>query len=255
AGAFFPGFMLAALYIGYVIVLAKWKPELMPPLKESERHVELPDFAQKLKAGNANALTGLWRAVRGDAGVAKGTAWTQFGMSLLPALAIAGIIAVTYQAATAPIVEESTAGLQEAGGAGTLSGQDEPETDLAQVGGLAEPPSEDAGTPAKAAEPVATEPQSATKMAEATPESALQPPAVNAHERLPVPGWFWIVFGICVAIAALTYWLWSWERFEVFKFLLSSFFPLAVLILAVLGSIVFGLATPTEAAAVGALGG
>jgi TRAP-type mannitol/chloroaromatic compound transport system permease large subunit len=37
--------------------------------------------------------------------------------------------------------------------------------------------------------------------------------------------------------------------------LLTSFFPLAILILAVLGSIVFGLATPTEAAAVGAFGG
>ena len=37
--------------------------------------------------------------------------------------------------------------------------------------------------------------------------------------------------------------------------LLTSFFPLALLILAVLGSIVFGLATPTEAAAVGAFGG
>ncbi len=33
--------------------------------------------------------------------------------------------------------------------------------------------------------------------------------------------------------------------------LLSSFFPLALLIIAVLGSIVFGLATPSEAAAVG----
>ena len=37
--------------------------------------------------------------------------------------------------------------------------------------------------------------------------------------------------------------------------LLASFFPLSILILAVLGSIVFGLATPTEAAAVGAFGG
>jgi tripartite ATP-independent transporter DctM subunit len=37
--------------------------------------------------------------------------------------------------------------------------------------------------------------------------------------------------------------------------LLTSFFPLAVLILAVLGSILFGLATPTEAASIGALGG
>ena len=35
----------------------------------------------------------------------------------------------------------------------------------------------------------------------------------------------------------------------------SSFLPLAVLILAVLGSILFGLATPTEAASAGALGG
>jgi tripartite ATP-independent transporter DctM subunit len=36
--------------------------------------------------------------------------------------------------------------------------------------------------------------------------------------------------------------------------LLTSFFPLAVLILSVLGAIVFGLATPTEAASVGAFG-
>jgi TRAP-type mannitol/chloroaromatic compound transport system permease large subunit len=42
---------------------------------------------------------------------------------------------------------------------------------------------------------------------------------------------------------------------EVLKMLLGSFFPLAMLIVAVLGSIVFGLATPTEAAAVGSLGG
>ena len=37
--------------------------------------------------------------------------------------------------------------------------------------------------------------------------------------------------------------------------LLTSFFPLAFLILAVLGSILFGLATPSEAASIGALGG
>jgi tripartite ATP-independent transporter DctM subunit len=36
--------------------------------------------------------------------------------------------------------------------------------------------------------------------------------------------------------------------------LLKAFFPLAALIMAVLGSILFGLATPTEAAAVGAMG-
>jgi tripartite ATP-independent transporter DctM subunit len=42
---------------------------------------------------------------------------------------------------------------------------------------------------------------------------------------------------------------------RVLAMLATSFLPLAVLILAVLGSIIFGLATPTEAAAIGALGG
>jgi tripartite ATP-independent transporter DctM subunit len=42
--------------------------------------------------------------------------------------------------------------------------------------------------------------------------------------------------------------------FEVFYALSISFFPLAILILSVLGAILFGLATPSEAAAVGALG-
>ncbi|MGF1562931.1 MAG: TRAP transporter large permease subunit [Geminicoccaceae bacterium] len=42
---------------------------------------------------------------------------------------------------------------------------------------------------------------------------------------------------------------------EIVWLLLTSFFPLAILILSVLGAILFGLATPSEAAAVGAIGG
>ncbi|HEX2215732.1 MAG TPA: TRAP transporter large permease subunit [Xanthobacteraceae bacterium] len=42
--------------------------------------------------------------------------------------------------------------------------------------------------------------------------------------------------------------------FTVFWALLTSFFPLAILIMSVLGAILFGLATPSEAAAVGAIG-
>ena len=41
---------------------------------------------------------------------------------------------------------------------------------------------------------------------------------------------------------------------DVVRLLVKSFVPLAILILCVLGAIMFGLATPTEAAAVGALG-
>lgn len=45
----------------------------------------------------------------------------------------------------------------------------------------------------------------------------------------------------------------SWT--EVFILLFKAFVPLAALILSVLGAILFGLATPSEAAAIGALGG
>jgi len=45
----------------------------------------------------------------------------------------------------------------------------------------------------------------------------------------------------------------SWA--QVFILLAKAFLPLAILILSVLGAILFGLATPSEAAAIGALGG
>jgi TRAP-type mannitol/chloroaromatic compound transport system permease large subunit len=85
--------------------------------------------------------------------------------------------------------------------------------------------------------------------------AALTDDATTAPGRLPTPNWFWVMGAICVAILGVVYFMWTWERLQVFKMLLASFFPLALLILAVLGSIVFGFATPTEAAAVGAFGG
>jgi tripartite ATP-independent transporter DctM subunit len=76
-----------------------------------------------------------------------------------------------------------------------------------------------------------------------------------AQERLPAPMGYWLALGICVVLLALFYAIFSFARLEIFKMLLGSFFPLAMLILAVLGTIVFGLATPTEAAAMGSAGG
>jgi tripartite ATP-independent transporter DctM subunit len=51
AGAFFPGLMLAGLYIVYVILLAKLKPALMPPLSAEARFVPLPPLAERLSGG------------------------------------------------------------------------------------------------------------------------------------------------------------------------------------------------------------
>ena len=248
AGAFFPGFMLAGLYVGYIIVLAKWRPALMPPLPDSERRVDLPPFAQALKQHGSNAFTGLVAAVGGRAlGVPGRTVLAQLFITLLPALAIAALVGVTYSSATAPVIETSAAGLVEVTGdvAGAAS-----ESESAGIIGGEELPKDE---PAASSE--APQPSAAAPAEEKAAEAAAPPAPVVAAERLPAPWWFWIVLGTFAALALVIYWLWTWERLQIFKLLLTSFFPLALLIIAVLGSIVFGLATPAEAAAVGAFGG
>ncbi len=256
AGAFLPGFMLAGLYVGYVIVLAKIKPNLMPPLPESEQQVPLPAFAQQLAGRGRNALAGLSRALGAGAGVAKHTVATQLLITLLPALVVAALLAVTYRSATAPVIEASTAGLIEATAGVAADIQEE------SAGLIGQPPAEESATGLQ--EPPSEEPKevAASPGAEETappetrePTAVAPPAAAGPVERLPAPTWFWITLGLCVAVLAYLYLRWNWERLEVFKMLLASFFPLALLILAVLGSIVFGFATPTEAAAVGAFGG
>ena len=249
AGAFLPGFMLAGLYIGYVIVLAKLRPELMPPLAESERRVALPGFAQSLRQYSSNALAGLSRAFTGRAAVPvpKRTVLSQLVVSLSPALFILFLLGVTYHVATAPEARTDTAGLIEAGGAVAADA-----SEAEQSSGLIGAPEEEE----KPQEPTgAGEDKKPAAEKPASPAAAEAPPAGATAEKVPAPLWFWIVLAIGVGAIALIYWLWSWERLEVYKMLLVSFFPLAILILMVLGSIVFGLATPSEAAAVGGFGG
>jgi TRAP-type mannitol/chloroaromatic compound transport system permease large subunit len=118
-------------------------------------------------------------------------------------------------------------------------------------GGVKEPPSADSGVKeppgaAATADGGVKEPGAATATTAA--------PAA-APERTPATTGYWIGVGVgAIALAAL-YALLTFQRLEIFKMLLASFFPLVILILSVLGSIVMGLATPTEAAAVGAFGG
>ena len=255
AGAFFPGLMLAGLYIGYIIILALWKPSLMPPLPQSERLVALPSLAQSLSQRGHNALVGLTRALVSDAGVAKRGVLGQLVITLLPLLLVVAVLGVTYSIATAPVIVDTT-GLVEAGSAFTsdvkedAGGLSEPPSD--SEGGLSEPPTDEA----KVAGVPQTQVQAASAAASKLPVVTAKPvAAATAPESLPAPTWFWVMLGLCAAALALLYLMWNWQRLEVFKMLLASFFPLALLILAVLGSIVAGLATPTEAAAVGAMGG
>ena len=214
---------------------------------ESDQRVPMPPYAQALAARGGNPVTTLGRALGGGAaGVPRRTVLTQLVISLLPALVIVAIIGVNYRIATAPEVQASTAGLIEAGGAVAADA-----SESEQSSGLIGAPEEEQASekPQELAPPAAAE--DAKKPAGEQEATARAP----AAERVPAPIWFYVVLALGIGAIVLIYWLWNWERLEVFKMLLASFFPLALLILAVLGSIVAGLATPAEAAAVGAFGG
>lgn len=296
AGAFFPGIMLASLYIIYVIVLAKIKPSLMPPLPEAERRVPLPGFVEKLAAASPRALPGLLKAMKGSRndGVATSVILKQLGITLLPLLAFVVLMTLLYRSADTSVPAQSPVASAAASGTGGGSLAEPPGTlkeppvaagglqEPPPVGGLQEPPGALKELPPAGG---LQEPPPVGGLKEPPPVGGLQvppgalkepPPAGGLSEPPPVgtsansgsaatsgaataqgplPTWFWVVCGIgAVGLAAL-YAVLTWVRLEIFKMLLASFFPLAVLILAVLGTIVFGLATPTEAAAVGSLGG
>ena len=281
AGAFFPGLMLAALYVGYVIVIAKWKPHLAPPLAAIDRIVPLPPLATALAPTNKNAVAGLLGGLN-SSGFPKRTVLGQLLVAFVPAIVIITVLGLAFNSATAPVIADDTTGLVQAGGdvaaaesksTEALSGGQELPMD---AGGLQEPPKETGGLQEPPKElgslqdppkelggvqepPTATVKSAVSEAPKAAEKASAAKPAVpvpaTVVPREPVPTWYWIVFGLGMSGLALTYWMLNWERLEIFKMLLASFFPLAVLIVAVLGSIVFGLSTPTEAAAVGAFGG
>jgi TRAP-type mannitol/chloroaromatic compound transport system permease large subunit len=281
AGAFFPGLMLAGLYIVYVIILAKLKPAWAPPLSAEQRNVPLPEPLLKVGASaGKSALLGLLAALKGrnNQGVSTGYLLRQLGVVLMPAVLFVVVAVMSYPSAqvtaeaevdsglvalgTEPSQREARTGLSEPPAAeeDEGGGLSEPPADGEDSGGLAEPPAdgeegalgEPEGAEADAHEAAAegvSEPGAADGVAE--PGDAASPDAAAAKAG----SGYWIGVAVGALALAVFYALFSYARLEIFKMLLTSFFPLMVLILAVLGSIVFGLATPTEAAAVGALGG
>ena len=262
AGAFFPGIMLAGLYIVYVIIMAKIKPAWAPPLTAEQRAVPLPSPLKAIGAtSQAWAPASLVQALKGKNNQAVSTRFLlgQLGILLMPLVLFVAVAGLSYQSVTTVPVVETFDALQPMG-----AGQD---SETSSEDGLAEPPG-GLSEPEGADEGVSTPPgaeEEATEKAEApaspsdsvalppgaTPTPAGEPGATSK----PAPTGYWIGVGVGALALAVFYALMSYARLEVFKMLLSSFFPLLILILAVLGSIVFGLATPTEAAAVGAFGG
>jgi TRAP-type mannitol/chloroaromatic compound transport system permease large subunit len=260
AGAFFPGLMLAGLYIVYVIILAKLKPALAPPLTAEQRFVPLSPDLLKVGATQARrALPLLLNALKGSHNHGVPTAYLlkQLGIALAPALLFAVVALNSYHGVTTVVPQEAPDSALVEMGAGDSSAS--ADGGLAEPGGgLSEPPDEADGVQEPPAEAeVEGLKEMGVEPAEAAVSEAVAtaPDRAEAGTRRPAPMSYWIGLALGGAALLAFYAMLSFARFEIFKMLLTSFFPLLVLIISVLGSIVFGLATPTEAAAVGALGG
>ena len=263
AGAFFPGLMLTGLYVAYVILMAKLKPRWAPPLSEEERRVSLPPLTQQLTTTSAaHALLGLVAALKGkrNAAVPMAHILRQLAVVVLPGLLFVVLAATSYRTVTTVMPDEvyeieqiGAERSSETSGGGLA----EPPADEEEEEGLQEP---DGGSESLS-EPPDTEAEEETAEAPAAAQGVAEPDAAQATASAdgityqPAPTWWWVVFSLFGAITALFYLFLSYARLEIFKMLLTSFFPLMILIISVLGSIVMGLATPTEAAAMGALGG
>jgi TRAP-type mannitol/chloroaromatic compound transport system permease large subunit len=246
AGAFFPGIMLATLYIGYVIVVAKLKPELAPPMADVDRLVTITPPSEILAKYSQRALPGLLAVMKGRAAsnMSMGELFKQFMIIIGPLIFFAVVMTSMYGVATKPVeVSVMTEMVSDGGMMSLESAEDSPQP---QADGVALPPG--------AEEDVEESKPAATNMA-STGVSEIPTGDGAAAERAPVPLWYWITLGIGLVIGAIFYYTLTIKRLEIFKMLLGSFFPLAALILVVLGAIVFGLATPTEAAALGSFGG
>jgi TRAP-type mannitol/chloroaromatic compound transport system permease large subunit len=258
AGAFFPGIMLAGLYVGYIVVVAKLKPHYAPPLSEADRHVPLPAYAEKISTSfSNNVVRGLVAGVKGTikTDAPSRTLMSQLAIALLPAIVFTAAMGLTYRMVTAPIEVSTTDAVQMGSG---FSG----DSNKAESGGLQEPPADDGGLKEPPADGALKEPPlvESAKAPEPVAKATTPKPAAAATEaatgeRQPAPTSFWITLGVGALALLAFYAIFNFVRLEIFKMLLGSFFPLAVLIMAVLGTIVFGLATPTEAAAMGSMGG
>jgi hypothetical protein len=173
AGAFFPGIMLAALYVIYVIVIAKIKPSMAPPMSAEDRFVPLPAFAQVVSKNiSGNALPGLIGALKGkrNAAVPMRDLLNHLGIALLPALAVAAIMGTVYFKVTAPLTAQTVEGVVAMGG--ELSDSSEIQEEAPGIGGLAEPEADGLQVPPGSTEVAKAEAASSAEPAKAVAQDA-----------------------------------------------------------------------------------
>jgi TRAP-type mannitol/chloroaromatic compound transport system permease large subunit len=215
AAAMLPGFVLAFLYLVYIVGWAMLQPKIAPPLPEELTRVPVPawvrkfqdDYSQNMLVALVRALIAPGKAMKIDADGKPLTYWMvlqNFVISLVPFLLIAG----TFWLLWWYVVIHQQAGVEAA------------VTGVQQLGAPAQDP------------------------AEAAPSG---PPAGFYY-------WFAAGVALGALKIATYYWDLTAERFELLKLLTTSVMPLGILTVVVLGVILFGITTATESAGVGAAG-
>ena len=216
AAAMLPGFLLAFLYLVYIVGWAMLRPKIAPRLPEEQTRVPVPAWMRMFQSAySPNMFFGTSACavragqMRGQIDVdgkpiSYGMLLKNFAISLVPFVLIAGTLWLVYWY----IIIHQQAGAE------------------AAVDG-----------PAAAGSAGASHPG---------PVNARRPKTSTSTTGSP------LVFGAIMIVRY--YWNLTAERFELLKLLTSSVMPLGILTVVVLGVILFGITTATESAGVGAAG-
>jgi TRAP-type mannitol/chloroaromatic compound transport system permease large subunit len=215
AAAMLPGFLLALLYLLYILGWAMLRPKIAPPLPEDQTRVPVPDWLRAFQnVYSPNVFVALARALFAP-GKARGIKlggrpvdyWMllkNFAIALVPFILIAGTLWLMWWYFVIH---------QQAGAVATEAGPQ-------PLGAPVEEPS--------------------------------GPAAGTVPENFYI--WYAaaVVFGVIMIVRY--YWNVTAERFQLLKMLTVSVMPLGILTVVVLGVILFGITTATESAGVGAAG-
>ena len=206
AAAMLPGFLLAFLYLLYILGWATLQPKIAPPLPEEQTRIPVPAWLRSFQdAYSPNVFVALVRALLAPAKakqieaagkpVGYGMLLANFAASLVPLVLVSGTLGLVYWY----IIIHHGAAAEAA------------ETGLQQLGAPVQPSG---------------------------------PAARSAPENFYLWYGLAVVFGVIYLLRY--YWNLTAERFELLKMLTSSVMPLGILTVVVLGVILLGITTATE---------
>jgi TRAP-type mannitol/chloroaromatic compound transport system permease large subunit len=220
AAALLPGLFLAFLYVVYVVSWALIQPKIAPPPPEDQTRVPVPDWMRQFqRAYSPNVFFGLLSAL---ASPARAMQIDIEGRREYSALRRYLLLIKNLAISLVPFV--LIAGILLLAWWYVIIHQQTGE--VAAVEGL-----EQLGAPA-----------------ESTEKAADRGPPENFYL------WYSLAAFFGVIMIVRYYWNLNADRFEILKLLTASVMPLGMLIVTVLGAILFGLATATESAGLGAGG-